>query len=487
MADKRKPPETPGGGPRRKRAAPTIDLKATEVTDQSTNEPEAAAQDSPPVPQPETPPGPVQAAETPPESTPEPAAAAPEPPPEEPTKTEPKRAAPPPPPPSPPPRGGFGGGISGGIIGALIVALLGAGAWYAGFIPSSSTQQGDVPARLAALEKQVQALQNKPAPKFDTSALDKSVAALTQRVSKIESALGNLPPTDKAAAQKLAALDSTVKSLSGTVDAFGKRTDDIAATAGKAQQSAAAAQTAIDELKQDVRNVATAQKSGAPSVTPAALDTLEKKVAALETELANARKQLEGDIKSVRGEVTSARQQIAKAAAGDRAARLALTASALRSAVVSGAPYAAELAQAKSLGADAKALAPLDAFADKGVPSKNALADELIKLIPTMRKVAGAEKPTGSFLDRLQANAGKLVRITPVEAPAGNDPSDVLARIEAEAAQADIANALADLGKLPDKVREPAKDWIAKAKARQEALAAAQSFAANAARALGKG
>ena len=31
MADTRKPPETPSGSPRRKRAAPTIDLKATEV------------------------------------------------------------------------------------------------------------------------------------------------------------------------------------------------------------------------------------------------------------------------------------------------------------------------------------------------------------------------------------------------------------------------------------------------------------------------
>ncbi len=41
-----------------------------------------------------------------------------------------------------------------------------------------------------------------------------------------------------------------------------------------------------------------------------------------------------------------------------------------------------------------------------------------------------------------------------------------------------LRSALADLAKLPDKVRAPAKDWIAKAKARQDALAAAQSFSA---------
>ena len=325
----------------------------------------------------------------------------------------------------------------------------------------------------------MQALKNQPPPKLDTAALDKSVGALAQRVSKLESELGNLPPTVKVAAQRLGAIDSAVKSL-------GKRTDDIAATAKEAQQSAAAAEKAVNDLKQNVQSAASAQGQ-TTSVASGALDALQKKVAALETELANARSKIEGEIKTVRGEVTSAQDKIAKAAAGDRATRLALSATALRNAVVSGAPYAAQLAQAKSLGADAKTLAPLDRFAQSGLPTRNALANELIKLVPAMRKVAGAQKSSGSFLERLQANASKLVRITPVQAPAGNDPSDVLARIEAEAAHADIASALTDLAKLPDNVRAPAKDWIAKAKARQDALAAAQSFSAQSARALGKG
>ncbi len=329
--------------------------------------------------------------------------------------------------------------------------------------------------RLAALEKQVQALKNQPPPKLDTSALDKSVSALAQRMSKVESELGNLPPTVKVAAQRLGEIDSAVKSLSATVSALGKRGDDIAATASKAQQSAAAAEKAVNELKQDVA------KGAATTVAPGELDALQKKVAALETELAQQ------DRRIVRGEVTSAQGKIANAAASDRAARLALIATALRNAVISGAPYAAELAQAKSLGADAKMLAPLEAFAANGVPAKNALANELIKLIPALRKAAGEQKATGNFLERLQANASKLVRITPVEAPAGSAPAEVLARIEAEAAHADITGALADLAKLPDNVRSVATDWIAKAKTRQDALSAARSFAADAARALGKG
>ncbi len=480
MADTRKPPEAPGGGPRRKRAAPTIDLKATEVPDPRANNPETVAPD----PQPETKPEPAPDAKTPPaEPAPELAsAAAPELPAEEPAKPETGAAAPPPRPPSPPQHtGGLRASLFGGVIGALVVAAVGAGLWYVGFIPASSTPQGDIPQRLAALGKQVQALQNRPPSKPDTSTLDKSIGALSQRVSKIEDELGNLPSSDKAAAQRLVALDSTVKSLNTKVSALSARSDGIGAAAKQAQQSAAAAEKAVNDLRQNVAKGETA------SVAPGALDALQQKVAALETELASARSQLSGEIKNMRGDVTSAQKKIAAASAGDRATRLTLSATALRNAVLSGAPYAAQLAQAKSLGANAKTLAPLDRFAQSGVPTRNELANELIKLVPAMRKIAGAQKSTGSFLDRLASNANKLVRITPVQAPAGNDPIDVLARIEAEAAHADIANALADLAKLPDNVRSVALAWIAKAKARQDALSAARSIAAAAARALGKG
>jgi hypothetical protein len=103
-----------------------------------------------------------------------------------------------------------------------------------------------------------------------------------------------------------------------------------------------------------------------------------------------------------------------------------------------------------------------------------------------MAQLAGGEAPTGNFFERLQANASKLVRIQPVDAPPGDNPSDVLARIEVEAAHADIDGALADIGKLPEAARQQAADWVTKAVARQKALAAARKFASDAARDLGK-
>jgi hypothetical protein len=156
----------------------------------------------------------------------------------------------------------------------------------------------------------------------------------------------------------------------------------------------------------------------------------------------------------------------------------------LRDAVESGAPYLAELAQVKALGASESALAPLSRFAEKGVPGQQALARELNDLIPALITATGVQGAPSGFLERLQANASKLVRISPVNAPPGDAPSDVLARIEVAATHADIASALTDIGKLPEQARQQAADWVTRAVERQKVLAAARNFASDTARAL---
>jgi hypothetical protein len=111
-------------------------------------------------------------------------------------------------------------------------------------------------------------------------------------------------------------------------------------------------------------------------------------------------------------------------------ARRALAAVALRDAVARGVPYAAELAIAKQLGANGQAVTALEPLAASGVPSEAALSRELHALLPPMIEAAGADAAkAGSFIDRLQANASKLVRVHPIDAPAGDDTSAVLARI----------------------------------------------------------
>ena len=347
--------------------------------------------------------------------------------------------------------------MAAGFAGALIMSAVLGALWYAGTLLAPS-ETGGLRAQIAALQKQVQDLQRQPA-----AADSKAVEALRARLAKIEDDIAKLPPGDKSVGERLSAADNAMKSLGVAIAALSQRSNDAAANAKSALERAEAAEKAMKELQESVQR---AGKDAA--VAPAAIEALQKRIAALEQA------------------ATAAHEEIAKGAAADVAARLALSAAALRSAAERGAPYAQELAQAKALGADAAALAPLEAFAASGVPDKQALARELTDLMPALLKAADAGAAPAGFLDRLQANAGRLVRVRPVDAPAGEDAASVMARIEVAAAKADVDVALADLAKLPEAARKPAQAWIAKAKARQAALAAVRQVAADAARALGK-
>ncbi|HEY0223254.1 MAG TPA: hypothetical protein VGC38_01935 [Pseudolabrys sp.] len=322
--------------------------------------------------------------------------------------------------------------FAAGVAGAAIMTLLVFGLWLTGVLPSRYSEVSVVRA--------------------DT----KSIDALNDRLGKLEDSIAKFPPADASASDRVAAVESAMKAVGVTLTALSRRSDDNAATAALARDRVDALEKAVTEWRASVD----AAKTSSAGISSADLDALLKRVAGIE--------------------------QAAKTAATDRPARLALSAAALRDTAISGAPLADALAQAKSLGGDTNTLAPLEPFAATGVPTQAALAQELRVLLPALLKDSGAQAPEGGFLDRLQANAGKLVRIRPVDAPPGEDSSAVLARIEIEAAHNDTAGALNDLAKLPDATRAPAQAWIAKANARQAALTAANAFALDTARALGQ-
>ena len=468
MADKRKAPQ--GSDAARKRKAPTIDLTATDVTPPPTPEPQPGADPAP---------EPVAAATEAPFDPP------PSPPPEEPPQA---AAEPDAIPPAAAPRTEERRGSSlaamllAGIAGGVTVAIAFGGAWYAGLVPGNAPARSDmVPKQqIVALQQDVDALKNRPAPSADTKATD----ALSQRVTELEAALKDLPKTGGAdpqlarkltdlqsaitpLTQRLSSAESAIKSGDTAVAALGKRIDDIAGNASQARQDADAAAKSVAQFDSQLKDLARNQAS---TVTRADIDALQQKLSSLE--------QAE----------QSARASIRQSTAAASATRLALAAQALRTAVTSGAPYAGELAQAKALGADAGKLAALEPFASSGVPSAATLAQALRGLLPQMQKIAAPRaQASGSFLEKLQANASNLVRISPATAPSGDQPADVLARLEVEAAHNDIAAAASDVGKLPEAAQAPAKDWLARVKARQAARAAADELAAASARALTQG
>lgn len=450
MTEKRPTPETAPESRRRKRAAPTIDLKATEV----------AAADASPPPSPQAREAQPQAAHA--DQKPEPEStaqthSAPEP---EPAVASGPAAS------SPEDKGfkAFGPALAAGVAGAVAMSFILGGLWLSGLLPHADTGSDAQHARIAALETQIQELQKRPAPASAAPAID----ALTARVARMEASIKDIPAgapaADPALIERLSAAENAMKSLGLALTALNRRSDDVAANTEQARTRADAAEKAVAELRAGLQDVSKAASAGASS---ADLAPLQQRIAALEQS------------------AKAMRDELAKTSSSDKAARLALIAMALRDAALRGAPFAGELAQAKSLGAEEKVLAPLAPFAVAGVPGDKVLAQELSALLPGMLKASGAQAPAGSFIERLQANAGQLVRIRPLDAPPGDDAAAVMARIEIAAAKADIAAALNDLAKLSDARRAPAQGWIAKAASRQAALAAARAFAADTARAIG--
>ncbi len=336
-------------------------------------------------------------------------------------------------------------------LGATAAALLILISAWAASIWSARDDTIVLAARLAAVEVQLQELAARPSPNGNPKVDD-----LSARVGQAEAALARPPAADPALATRLAAAETAAKSLTDNLAALNRRIDEVATAAREARgrADAAAGQNADQSAI-----VASEQRE---------LEALAGRIAALE----QAAKAMEGELAK-------------RTSPADRAARLALAAAALQAVVERGEPFAAELAAAKPLAGDPGRLAPLEPFARTGVPSVAALSRELQGLIPSLLPT-GAGKPQGGFLDRLQTNAERLVRIRPVGEAAGNDPAAMVARIESRAAQGDLAGAIAELRKLPAELRAPAEDWIRKAEGRIAAVETSRRFAAEAMEALGR-
>ncbi|HXW30666.1 MAG TPA: mitofilin family membrane protein [Xanthobacteraceae bacterium] len=194
------------------------------------------------------------------------------------------------------------------------------------------------------------------------------------------------------------------------------------------------------------------------------------------------------EIEALTARIATLEQRLSEAhpaPASDRAVRLGLAAMQLRMAVERGSPFPAELETVSRLIDDPSDLAALKALADTGLPTPSALAQTLSKLTPAMLQAAGPPRREGGVLDRLEAGAERLVRIRRIDEAPGDDPAAVIARADVKATRGDIAGALAEIDKLPDKVRAPASGWISTARARIAALDAARQISTHALQALG--
>lgn len=353
---------------------------------------------------------------------------------------------------------------TGAVIAAAIIAVL----WSTGIIPSRDS---------VAPPQSVQATP-------DVSA----------QLNKIESALQARPPApDPALTSRLAALEAQTKTLSDSLTALNRRLDDVAVAAKSAGERADAASAAAKSAGERADAAAAAAKNAgqrADSASAAAKQTVQ----AAQTTAQSAVQR--SDLDALANRIAALDQKITAlgnataqqpTSTDDRAARAALAAQALRNAVERGAPYAAELGAVKALGTPAADVAPLEPFAASGIPSAADLGRALAQLTPSLQHATGATPGNASLLSRLEDNAKNLVHVTPVDAPPpGDDPASIIARLNIDAAHADIAGALADIGRLPQPLQTQAAPWVQKAKARDAAVAATRRIAAAALAGLGQ-
>ena len=170
----------------------------------------------------------------------------------------------------------------------------------------------------------------------------------------------------------------------------------------------------------------------------------------------------------------------------DESGRLAVAAAMLNAAVERGQPFSPELAAVKPLAGDRTTLAPIEPFAATGVPTAAALAREFSALVPSLLAAAGPPIGAGSLLEKLQANAEKLVRIRPLEEAQGSDAAAVVSRVEIKVARGDLSGALVELESLPPAARASADAWIKKVQRRFAAVESSRRLATDALAGLGK-
>jgi hypothetical protein len=354
-------------------------------------------------------------------------------------------------------------------IGLALLWLLaiGTGLWIAGMLPGLSSHRADqilaLPDRVAALERQLRELSNRP-----------SSAPDAPRLSDIEARLDRLEAS--ASAPRPTAADPTVLDRLNAVEA---RADQALAAA---KEAASRAQSAAD----------TAQKAN-PEAPPNAvergdLDALSQRVTGLVDGLSHSVRGLidrlsqrlaglEQQITGVDQQVKANEDRFSKVGPGaDQAVRVAIVALELRLAVERGGSFSVELAAAEQVAENPSLLEPLRAFVTTGVPSAPTLAQNLSKLAPAMIEAVGAKAHGTGIIERLEASAERLVRAHPIEESAGDAPSIVISRAEIKANRGDIAGAVGEIEKLPDPVRAQAADWIKTAKGRLAAIEAVRQF-----------
>lgn len=326
-----------------------------------------------------------------------------------------------------PKRSGMGS-IAAGLIGAAI-ALVGAGALqFAGILgaPGNGVSLDGVNGEITSLKSQVADLRA-------ASANDDGAAQVSGLAS---------------------ALDQVKADLGALKTEVGQGGDDagLAALGGKVGE----VEAAIAALRQEGN---TAQADLGPvNEKVAALDALVKSAGEASTTQEERLTALEQSVSQLASKVETQASQPKIA--------LAIAASALKAALDRGAPFAAELDTFAAIVPDAPEIAPLRAFAEKGVPTRAEIAAQTDAAAIAMVAADVPVSEDAGVFARLMTSAESLVKVRPVGAVAGTGVPETVARMEVAVTQGDYAKALAEYDTLPEAAKAAGGEFAATLKAR---------------------
>lgn len=389
------------------------------------------------------------------------------------------------PPPETPRKGG-----GGTVFAALIAGLIGGGAaagglWYALPILYPPAPVAAPQVDLSPLQSRIAALEARPA--VDPRA----IAALSERLDRDEAALkavqDALAGLRAAPAAPSSATPSAAPAAPAIPPALVKSVDDLKTATEQAREALAGLRRDVDALKGGegtLRTAVAAAATGAREANAKAealapkVDALAPQVQALigatqslgpqlqalatQTQALGPQVQgLEKQAEAIGPRFDALKKQIddtsAAATQFNRTASSLVVVAAFRDAVVSGRPFAAELAAARAtLGANAGQLDAFAGAAEKGFAPAAALA---ARLAQEGAAALGASAPapadaSASLMDRLMSSAENLVKVRPATGPGSVDSEGLIGTAVTQVRAGQLDEALKTLKQLPESVQQ---------------------------------
>ncbi|MBZ9989764.1 phage tail protein [Mesorhizobium sp. BH1-1-5] len=286
-----------------------------------------------------------------------------------------------------------------------------------------------------------------------------SLDGVTGEIASLKSEMAALKESgDTGATAKVDGLSSALEQVKADVAA-------LKSTAGQSGDGAAL-KALGDKVGQVETAVADLRKNG--NAAPVDLGPLNEKIAGLDAQVkstGDAAKAEDGRVAALEQSVSQLSGKVEAQASQPKIA-LAIAASALKSALDRGAPFATELDTFAAIAPDAPELATLRSYADKGVPTRATIASEADAAANAMVEAAKPADQNAGFFQSLVSSAESLVKVRPVGAIEGKGAPETVARMEVAVTQGDYAKALGEYDTLPDAAKAAGADFAGKLKAR---------------------